>query len=74
MPIDTNFSFAHRRTGPAAAAAAVAAGPADLLGLLRGFVGTAPAGKDAQRIWKGPGFNMIWRPNFGSESGTKKHY
>jgi hypothetical protein len=73
MPIDTNFSFAHRRTGPAATAVA-AAEPADLLGLLRGFVGTAPAGKDAQRIWKGPGFNMIWRPNFGSESGTKKHF
>lgn len=77
MPIDTNFSFAHRRTGPDAVAAdavAAAVAPADLLGLLRGFVGTASAGKDAQRIWKGTGFNMIWRPNFGSESGTKRHF
>lgn len=68
MPIDTNFSF-HQPLAPSVAAAV----PADLLGLLRGFVGNQPANKP-QRSWKGPGFNMIWRPNFGGESGPKRHF
>ncbi len=67
MPIDTDFSFAHRIR-----AASNLAAP-DLLGLLRGFVGDEPAGK-AQRTWKGTGFNMIWRPNFGGQSGPKDFF
>ena len=68
MPIDTNFEY-HQVVGPVSFGAA----PADLLGLLRGFVGSQPANKP-QRSWKGPGFNMIWRPNFGGESGPSKHF
>jgi hypothetical protein len=69
MPIDTNFSF-HQIVRSTTLATAV---PEDLLGLLRGFVGSQPANKP-QRSWKGPGFNMIWRPNFGNESGPSKHF
>lgn len=68
MPIDTDFSF-DQPLAPGIAEAA----PPDLLGLLRGFVGNLPA-KKPQRSWKGSGFNMIWRPNFGNESGPKKHF
>lgn len=76
MPIDTNFSFAHRLSGGPAGAALEAAADAgeDFLGLLRGFVGTAPKGKDAQRKWKGPGFNMIWRPNVPSATIPARHF
>lgn len=67
MPIDTGFAFAHEQTGLAAAA------PGDLLGLLRDFVGHQPGAK-AQRRWKGSGFNMIWRPNFGQASGPQDFF
>ena len=67
MPIDTGFSFAHEQTGLAVAA------PGDLLGPLRGFVGLQPAEKP-QRKWKGTGFNMIWRPNFGQASGPQDFF
>ena len=43
----------------------------DLLGLLRGFVGDQPA-KKPQRTWKGPGFNMIWRPISATSPGPKE--
>ncbi|MDB5575057.1 MAG: hypothetical protein JWR80_233 [Bradyrhizobium sp.] len=68
MPIETNFSFQQivRSTR-------LGAVPEDLLGLLRGFVGNQPA-KKPQRSWKGPGFNMIWRPNFDGESGPSRHF
>jgi hypothetical protein len=67
MPIQTNFSFSHKmHSAPALA-------PTDLLGLLRGFVGDQPAGK-AQRTWKGTGFNLIWRPNFNDQSGSKDFF
>jgi hypothetical protein len=69
MPIDTNFSFAHAHPvgapGPSA--------PADLLGLLRGLVGNKPA-KQPKRTWKGKGFNLIWRPNFGGEFGPNPFF
>jgi hypothetical protein len=48
--------------------------PPDLLGLLRPFVGTPVDGKDAKRSWKGTGFNMIWRPNFGGEFGPQDFF
>jgi len=66
MPIETDFAFAQ---GPAAQLVATT----DLLGLLRGFVGHHPAQKP-QRTWKGAGFNMIWRPNFQNQSGTKDFF
>ena len=66
MPIETDFAFAQ---GPAAQLVATT----DLLGLLRGFVGHHPAQKP-QRTWKGTGFNMIWRPNFQNQSGTKDFF
>jgi hypothetical protein len=56
MPIETDFTFAHQigQIAPRAAA------PADLLGFLRGLVGTDPPNKP-KREWKGKGINMIWR-------------
>lgn len=76
MPINTDFSFAHRQSGGGSAAleSTAVATSSDLLGLLRGFVGSSVGGQEAQRKWKGSGFNMIWRPNFGSDAGTKKHF
>ncbi|MBV8771016.1 MAG: hypothetical protein JO166_01630 [Deltaproteobacteria bacterium] len=62
MPIETNFVFGHKFS-------AAAVKPADLLGPLRGFVAHQP-----KRIWKGTGFNMIWRPNFGGQSGSKDFF
>jgi hypothetical protein len=70
MAIETDFSFAHELTGAAVAFAA----PTDLLGLLRPFVGAPLAGQDAKRSWKGYGFNMIWRPNFGGEFGPQDFF
>jgi hypothetical protein len=67
MPIETDFSFAQEP------AAAHLAATTDLLGLLRGFVGHHPAQKP-QRTWKGAGFNMIWRPNFQNQSGTRDFF
>lgn len=65
MPIETRFVFAH---------ATLASPDVDLLGLLRGFVGNNPPPPDKpQRIWKGKGFNMIWRPNHG-QSGSKDFF
>jgi hypothetical protein len=52
--------------------AGAAAAP-DLLGLLRGFVGNEPANKP-ERLWKGKGFNMIWRPNRGQASGNQDFF
>ncbi|MET4315701.1 heme-binding protein [Bradyrhizobium sp. RT4b] len=69
MPIDTDFSFAHVVPSTAKGLAAP-----DLLGPLRPFVGQPVAGKDAQRSWKGSGFNMIWRPNFIGEFGPNDFF
>jgi hypothetical protein len=78
MAIDTNFKFHHEHASPAAAPGVMAVtGPApaatDLLGLLRDLVGNVTTGK-AQKTWKGTGFNMIWRPNFGNASGGSRHF
>ena len=64
MTIDNDFRFAHERTTQPA--------QPDMLGLLRGFVGSSPTG-DAKRTWKGSGFNMLWRPNHG-QSGNKDFF
>ncbi len=69
MGVETDFSFAH-----ALPASASLAAPPDLLGLLRPFVGPSVDGKDAKRSWKGTGFNMIWRPNFGGEFGPQDFF
>ena len=66
MAVETDFSFAQEIPGLAVAGVGP---PPDLLGLLRPFVGKPAGGKDAKRSWKGTGFNMIWRPNFGGEFG-----
>jgi hypothetical protein len=69
MPIDTGFKFEHARPAHATLAAAP---PPDNLGLLRGLVGHNPAPPNQpKRTWSGTGFNMIWRPNFDSEFGSK---
>jgi hypothetical protein len=41
----------------------------DLLGPLRGFVGN-----HHRHTWRGKGLNLIWRPNFGNESGPLDHF
>ena len=73
MPIETSFKFNQKHAGPAARQVGAEAVPADFLGLLRGLVGDEPAG-NPQRTWKGTGFNMIWRPNFGGLSGSQPHF
>jgi hypothetical protein len=53
-----------------------ASGGADFLGLLRELCGETPAG-NPQRTWKGPGFNMIWRPNNPAvtpDFGDERHF
>ncbi|HBF29938.1 heme-binding protein [Rhizobium sp.] len=65
MPIETDFKYkvtTEQRTLLRANTGA----SQDLLGLLRGFIGERD-----QLSWKGSGFNMIWRPNFGNTSGDK---
>jgi LysM repeat protein len=69
MPIETEFTFAQAHAPGAVAFEA----PTDFLGLLRGLVGDQPA-KQPKRTWRGTGFNMIWRPNFDSEFGTKDFF
>jgi hypothetical protein len=75
MPIETNFKF-----GQSVAAAATAAlrTVQDPRGLLAGFVGdlslAAPGQDNPKRRWQGQGFNLIWRPNFGNQSGTKDFF
>jgi len=66
MAIETQFYFAHEIHPDSAPTT-------DLLGLLRGLVGTRPSSKP-QRKWRGKGFNMIWRPNFGGESGPQDFF
>jgi hypothetical protein len=71
MPIETDFAFAQRIAHTAARAAA----PTDLLGLLRGLVGTdPPPPNNPHRKWTGKGFNMIWRPNHGGQSGPEDFF
>jgi hypothetical protein len=74
MGIETDFSFAH--VVPVVPGAANVLATVDLLGLLRPMVGPKPVGpkKDAKRSWKGRGFNMIWRPNFGGEFGPQDFF
>ncbi len=63
MPITSAFKFAHANLQPVTN---------DLLGLLRGFVGSRPGDKPSRK-WQGQGFNMIWRPNHG-QSGSKDFF
>lgn len=67
MGIETDFKFAHRHAdGGVALTAAV---PTDLLGPLRAFVGSK-----GKKTWKGTGFNMLWRPNHGGQSGPQDFF
>ncbi len=69
MPIVTDFEFAHQVVqSPGQTLLRGAPAPVDLLGALRGFVGTA-----TKRTWSGTGFNLIWRPNHG-QSGPKDFF
>ena len=70
MPIETDFTF--NQAHPAGAVAEFAT-PVDFLGPLRGLVGSEPA-KQPKRTWRGAGFNMIWRPNFGNEFGNQDFF
>ena len=65
MPIDTDFAFNHKFAAKAVKAVAVQ----DLLGPLRGFVA-----HHQKRSWRGRGFNLIWRPNFGNASGSQDFF
>jgi hypothetical protein len=70
MPIETDFTFGQRIAQQTRVAA-----PADLLGLLRGLVGTDPQPpQNPRRKWIGQGFNMIWRPNHGGQSGPEDFF
>lgn len=80
MPIDTDFKFGHivREKVSAFAAREGAAPPQDPRGLLAGFLGNlplaAPGQDNPKRRWSGQGFNLIWRPNFGNQSGDKDFF
>jgi hypothetical protein len=78
MPIDTDFKFGHVVAPLAGAVPHVGAVPADPRGLLAGLVGNlplaAPGQDNPKRSWSGQGFNLIWRPNFGNQSGTKDFF
>jgi hypothetical protein len=78
MPIDTDFKFGHVVSTPTGAMAAAVAPPSDPRGLLAGFVGNlplaAPGQSNPKRSWSGSGFNLIWRPNFGGQSGSKDFF
>jgi hypothetical protein len=72
MAIETDFSFAQAipRDIPLEGFQLV-----DLLGLLRPMVGrSANREQNAKRRWKGHGFNLIWRPNFGGEFGPREFF
>ena len=77
MPIDTNFKFG-QVVAPLAGLAPGLAPPLDPRGLLAGFVGNLPLAAPGQdnplRSWSGQGFNMIWRPNFGGQSGSQDFF
>jgi hypothetical protein len=62
MPIETNFAYQH--FAPRARNLTSDA-PADLLGLLRDFVGATPAAKPTRK-WQGHGWNLLWRPHHGT--------
>jgi len=67
MGIETDFKFAHKHAEEGLAVAAKA--PVDLLGPLRALVGAK-----GKKRWKGTGFNMIWRPNHGGQSGPQDFF
>lgn len=76
MPIETDFQYNQKHEGASRSAGLgleEADGTPDFLGLLRELVGNEPAGK-AERVWKGTGFNMIWRPNVKGVSGSQAHF
>ena len=68
-------------TGPSAAGATLLREPfpfphlplVERRGLLAGFLGDAPQGS-GKKSWTGTGFNMIWRPNHGGQSGPKDFF
>src|SRR5690349_10810111 len=62
MPIETDYAFGHKIVRGTAR-------PDDLLGPLREFVGDR-----TRRRWSGTGFNLIWRPNSGGQSGPKDFF
>jgi hypothetical protein len=79
MPIDTDFKFGQVVTPlPGVAPHVAAVLPADPRGLLAGLVGNlplaAPGQDNPKRSWSGQGFNLIWRPNFGNQSGNKNFF
>jgi len=78
MPIDTNFKFGQVVAPPAGVVAEAVAAAVDPRGLLAGFVGNLPLAAPGQdnplRSWSGQGFNLIWRPNFGNQSGVKDFF
>jgi hypothetical protein len=78
MPIQTDFKFDQKHSGAPAVPKSMpkAVSQQDFLGLLRDLCGATPEG-NAQRTWKGPGFNMIWRPNkpdVTSGFGNQPHF
>jgi hypothetical protein len=64
MAISTDFQYRHRHNAPEADP------ELDLLGPLRRFLG----GHKHMKIWRGHGFNMIWRPNFDNQSGDQDEF
>ena len=78
MPIDTDFKFGQVVVPAPGAVAPFSAVAADPRGLLAGFVGNlplaAPGQDNPKRRWQGQGFNLIWRPNFNNQTGTKDFF
>jgi len=75
MAIETDFSFAQQAIPRGDFSAKSAKVEGDLLGPLRPLVGLPKDGdQQAKRKWKGKGFNLIWRPNFGGEFGPKPFF
>lgn len=70
MPIETEFKF-----GQMVAAAAAVQDPRGLLaGFVRNLPLAAPGQDNPKSSWTGQGFNLIWRPNFGGQSGQKDFF
>jgi hypothetical protein len=78
MPIDTDFKFGQVVVPPAGALRPLSTVAVDPRGLLAGFVGNlplaAPGQDNPKRRWQGQGFNLIWRPNFNNQTGTKDFF
>jgi hypothetical protein len=78
MPIETDFKFGQVVVPPPSTVPQFSVAQTDPRGLLAGLVGNlplaAPGQDNPKRRWSGQGFNLIWRPNFNNQTGTKDFF